>query len=321
VKHTHGINTIHAFTRHPQGNASNERSHRTIIEALRIYGNGYKERWATFVPAVQYAYNTTPHNRDATGITPYHLMFGLPPPAPHGHMKPPRHLNAQERELWAWSFFDQTLHFREVWSNIRAHQRQLRNDAKELRKPPAELQPGQLCLMLPSQGNPVSKLDFAALGPFRVLQRVTGGYKLQNDVSRRTFFASEKDVRLFRHDPNRLASLGGERRGLRVTSLHSGRTNTKRVRDSVKAKQKAGPPKGKSRGQHDDLTIAQSRPRRNRHPRTFLKLRMHGKTHEDEERTNPEVENDSGKEDGLEYEPMDTTEDHDPRIVEQMVMS
>jgi len=97
---THGINTIHAFTRHPQGNASDERSHRTIIEALQIYINGYKEHWAYFVPAVQYAYDTTPHNRDATGITPYNLMFGLPPPPPHGHVDPPCNLSENERELF-----------------------------------------------------------------------------------------------------------------------------------------------------------------------------------------------------------------------------
>ena len=54
------------------GNAHNERSHRTILEALRIACNDDIYSWASKLPAFTYSLNTT---EMSMGISPYEIMY------------------------------------------------------------------------------------------------------------------------------------------------------------------------------------------------------------------------------------------------------
>ena len=61
---------------HPQGNGCCERLNQTIVGHLRkLLSSEAKTRWAEFLPAAVYAYNTTVHR--STGYTPHFLTYGV----------------------------------------------------------------------------------------------------------------------------------------------------------------------------------------------------------------------------------------------------
>jgi hypothetical protein len=59
---------------HPMGNASNERSHRGLIEYIRCFVNKELSDWDEWIRYVAFVHNTTPHS--STDFTPFELMFG-----------------------------------------------------------------------------------------------------------------------------------------------------------------------------------------------------------------------------------------------------
>ena len=69
----------------PQGNGANERSHRSIMDMIRIHNGNDRSLWAQTLGAVQYAINTSP--KKDTSVTPYDLMFCRKPREP-GSQKP-----------------------------------------------------------------------------------------------------------------------------------------------------------------------------------------------------------------------------------------
>jgi len=179
-------------------------------------------------------------------------MYGIPPSPPHGHVEPPCHLTPIEKEIWAMNLFDQAKHFRDIWTNIRAHQRHLKNMDTKASTRTTTLDSGQFCLMLPSQGNPVSKLDFVSLGPFRMIKRVTGGCKLRNDRTKHTFVAWDKDAGFSRRNSNQLTSLGEKQCGVFIAFIVANRIRTVHVHKPTKMqdvktmhrqKRKRGPPR------------------------------------------------------------------------------
>ena len=58
------------------GNAYNERSHRTINEALRIACSQDQTTWAKVLPQLNYCLNTTPMSM---GISPYDIVYARRP--------------------------------------------------------------------------------------------------------------------------------------------------------------------------------------------------------------------------------------------------
>ena len=62
---------------HPQTDGQTERVNRTIEQMLRTYIQSREEEWPSLLPALELAYNCTPHS--ATGLLPFEVMIGENP--------------------------------------------------------------------------------------------------------------------------------------------------------------------------------------------------------------------------------------------------
>ena len=102
---------------HPQTQGMVERSNRTIIQEVSKKIETYGKQWATFLPWIEYAYNTTQH--PGTHHTPYSLMFGRHPRIPTSTMLPP-----QPTVTYGWKgndqkYFDDIQKRMKAWREIR----------------------------------------------------------------------------------------------------------------------------------------------------------------------------------------------------------
>ena len=75
-----GIHKSHTPPYHPQGNGQVERFNKTLLDLLGTLEDKAKAEWRLHVAPLVHAYNCTPN--DATGMTPYFLMFGRTPNLP-----------------------------------------------------------------------------------------------------------------------------------------------------------------------------------------------------------------------------------------------
>lgn len=72
---------------HPESNGALERSHAVVKDYLRTFVNRQPVMWDHFAKSACFAYNTSVHN--ATGFTPFELLFGYKARLPTGVHKSP----------------------------------------------------------------------------------------------------------------------------------------------------------------------------------------------------------------------------------------
>jgi hypothetical protein len=60
---------------HPQCNAIQERFNSVILDTLSHYINEYQTNWDEYIPAIQFAYRSTPAD-NSVGFSPFFLLYG-----------------------------------------------------------------------------------------------------------------------------------------------------------------------------------------------------------------------------------------------------
>ena len=75
-----GIKRSRTTPYHPMGNAQCERFNKTLLGMMRTMADNQKSRWKDHINKMVFAYNCT--RNDATGYSPYELLFGRKPLLP-----------------------------------------------------------------------------------------------------------------------------------------------------------------------------------------------------------------------------------------------
>ena len=60
---------------HPECNAVQERFNSVILDTLSHYANKYQTNWDEYIPAIQFAYRSTPAD-NSVGFSPFFLLYG-----------------------------------------------------------------------------------------------------------------------------------------------------------------------------------------------------------------------------------------------------
>lgn len=75
-----GIKRALSSAWHPQTDGQTERANRAIEQMLRTFIQSREENWTSLLPALELAYNCSPHS--ATGLSPFEVMIGENPIRP-----------------------------------------------------------------------------------------------------------------------------------------------------------------------------------------------------------------------------------------------
>src|SRR5260370_12284502 len=74
------LQVLLSTSHHPQHEGQTECQNQSLEIALHVYVAGSKADWAKWLPALAFAYNSTPQS--STGYSPFFLLYGYEPRSP-----------------------------------------------------------------------------------------------------------------------------------------------------------------------------------------------------------------------------------------------
>ena len=163
---------------HPQTDGQTERANRSIEEMLRAYVGKRQNDWDERLAMVEFAYNNSVQS--SSGYTPFYLCYGRHPVSPAQLV-----VQVETKNEAADSFLEQ-LHqdVDQAVQNLRQAQERQKRYADRRRRV-MEFEVGDEVLLSTRNLTPVlktggsNKLGPLYVGPFEVLEKLTGSYKLQ----------------------------------------------------------------------------------------------------------------------------------------------
>ena len=171
-----GMKKLRTSTYHPQTNGTAERLHRYIKYTLRTLVEDKARTWASYLPHVAFAYNSTPVA--GIGFSPFELVFGRQPTLPIDLLRSTP--SAFEEDFYRFNLLH-TKRLRDMFELVRKHQTQ-RNEKMKTRYDashrPLEFKEDELALLYRPADNPeqFSKLHSPFQGPFKVLKKIDQQY-------------------------------------------------------------------------------------------------------------------------------------------------
>ncbi|ESZ89752.1 hypothetical protein SBOR_9865 [Sclerotinia borealis F-4128] len=199
-----GITLVHSSTDHPQTDGQTEIYNQYLQRRLRPYVSYYQDDWSRFLPFMDYAQLTLPH--DSLGqMTPFEVLYGYPPRVEwdwkEHNSDPLDKINIQEarefatRAHGAWEFARNQIQH--------AQDRMAQQHNKHRREP--DFKVGDM-VWLDSRyyktQRPSRKLDFPITGKYEIVEKIGQSYRLALPATMRIFdvFPPEK-LRLAPEDP------------------------------------------------------------------------------------------------------------------------
>lgn len=180
-----GIKNNFTSVSKPSSNGLTENANRTIKEGLVKKIEGRPKRWAFELHDILWAYRVTP--REATGKSPYELVYGSEPMTPLEMLNDSLRVRAREESSFQGNAEERALDLdiidetrNEAQFKMAEYQRRIKR-AFDKNIAPRHFQPGDLVLrLIEATGASRKKLDRIWDGPFKVVaSRGNGAYKLE----------------------------------------------------------------------------------------------------------------------------------------------
>jgi hypothetical protein len=156
---------------HPQSDGQIEIVNKALQQYLRCFVNAQPKAWGKFLHLAEWHYNTTTHA--STGFSPFHVVFGKPPPAIPQYIAGSSRLEAVDTTLTTRDDILETLKKKlqkaQTAMKFYADKRRLQHPFKEGDLVLVKLRPYR---QVSVSGTRIHKLAKRFFGPFKIVQQI-----------------------------------------------------------------------------------------------------------------------------------------------------